>query len=329
MLVLALEESPSHVSARYRINAFMPALSAVGLQVAVEPLKRRGLARLVQFSRAGGYDAVVLQRRMMPAWQLRYLRRKAKRLVFDFDDAIMYRDSYHRRGIVSRRLARRFAATVSAADCVIAGNNYLRESAIRAGVTAGKVVTIPTCVDPQRYPLAAHDSAGALALVWIGSHSTLQGLELQRQLWDRMAREVAGISMRVICDKFPHFDAMPVVAVAWREESEAAELAAAGAGISWMPDDLWSRGKCGLKVLQYHAAGLPVIANPVGTHREMIEAGVTGYLAESAEEWIDAARKLALDPEMRRRLGRAARARVESHYSVSAWAPKLISAIAG
>ena len=73
-------------------------------------------------------------------------------------------------------------------------------------------------------------------------------------------------------------------------------MAAGGVGVSWVPDDLWSRGKCGLKVLQYQAAGLPVLANPVGVHPEMIEPGVTGWLPRSPREWVEAARALAARP---------------------------------
>ena len=74
-------------------------------------------------------------------------------------------------------------------------------------------------------------------------------------------------------------------------------------GISWVPDDDWSRGKCGLKVLQYMAAGLPVVANSVGVHRHMIRHGETGFLAESESDWIDAVRNLARQPELRRMMG--------------------------
>ena len=120
---------------------------------------------------------------------------------------------------------------------------------------------------------------------------------------------------------------MPVVAIPWSEATEAEALASGDVGISWIPDDLWSRGKCGLKVLQYQAAGLPVVANPVGVHPEMIEPGVSGFLATTADEWVDAVKALADRPFTRRRMGRAARASVVSRYSVEAWAPAFLAAI--
>jgi glycosyltransferase involved in cell wall biosynthesis len=85
-----------------------------------------------------------------------------------------------------------------------------------------------------------------------------------------------------------------------------------------VPDDPWSRGKCGLKVLQYQAAGLPVVANPVGVQADMVRDEKTGYLVETTENWVAAVRRLAADPTLRRRLGTAGRAQVESTYNVTA-----------
>src|SRR5262249_34284444 len=112
-------------------------------------------------------------------------------------------------------------------------------------------------------------------------------------------------------------------------ESEAAELSRSDVGVSWLPDVLWSRGKCGLKLLQYQAAGLPVVANPVGVHPEMIAEGVTGYLASTSEEWVAAIRALRDDPPRRLEMGREARRQVERRYSVAAWSGQFLSAIAG
>jgi hypothetical protein len=112
-------------------------------------------------------------------------------------------------------------------------------------------------------------------------------------------------------------------------DSEARQLAAGQIGISWLPDDLWSRGKCGLKILQYQAAGLPVIANPVGCQSEMIRSGETGILASTPQEWADAVKLLAGEPELRRRMGNAGRRRVDTDYSLSAWAETLVSSMTG
>jgi glycosyltransferase involved in cell wall biosynthesis len=226
------------------------------------------------------------------------------------------RDSYSARGLHSAGRQRRFAATVRAADRVLAGNAFLAEQA-RRFTAPERVQVIPTCVDPARYPLATHEASGTVRLVWVGSSSTLRGLEAIRPTLEMVGRPVPSVRLKLICDSFFTLEHLPIEPCPWSESGEAAEIAAGDIGISWVPDDLWSRGKCGLKVLQYMAAGLPVVANPVGVHTEMIRHGENGFLARTPAEWVEAVRTLAQDAGLRRRMGAAGRRRVEQDYSVA------------
>lgn len=123
------------------------------------------------------------------------------------------------------------------------------------------------------------------------------------------------LRLKLICDRFTTFDHLPVNNVTWNETTESSEIASSHIGIAVMPDDDWSRGKCGLKVLQYMAAGLPVVANRVGVHDTMITPGVNGFLADTPEEWSTAITALQ-DASLRKRLGEAGRALVRKHYSI-------------
>ncbi len=122
---------------------------------------------------------------------------------------------------------------------------------------------------------------------------------------------------------------MPVVAIPWQEAGEASQLAAGQIGVSWLPDDLWSRGKCGLKVLQYQAAGLPVLANPVGCQREMVRSARTACWPQRPPSGSRPRTLLAGDPMLRRRMGDAGRRHVETEYSLSAWAETFVSSMTG
>jgi glycosyltransferase involved in cell wall biosynthesis len=317
MRLIGLVESDDHVCCRYRLRAFQNLLTRAGHSLEVRAVRRRWRDRIDIFAALGGADAVILQRRLLSPWRFRFLRHRARRLIFDFDDAVFMRDSYSAKGADSPRRRRRFAAIVRAADAVVAGNEWLAEQARRSGA-AGLVRVIPSCVEPAGYPRARHDGGRAARLVWVGSSSTLRGLELVRDLFDTVGANVPGARLKLVSDRSPDFGRLPVEAVCWSEATEAAEIAAADIGISWVPDDDWSRGKCGLKILQYMAAGLPVVANPVGVHPTIVRHGETGFLARTPDEWIEAIRRLAGDPDLRRRMGTAARWIVEGEYSVTA-----------
>ncbi len=337
MKVLALTEGPRHVCYRYRIEAFSSELARQDLQLTELPLQK-GLRRLGPIMAARDADVVILQRKLLPIWQLALLRRRARRLIYDVDDAVFGRDSNSPKGPRSRQRMFRFWATVYASDAILTGNDYLRRRVCRF-VEPERVHVIPTCVEPSLYPIATHETgpldssvirnAGRpLRLVWIGQASTLESLTRATDQFAAIGRRVEDVEMRLICDRAAELPGVRVVLRRWSSATEADELARGDIGISWLPDDAWSRGKCGLKTLQYMAAGLPVIANSVGVNRHLVINGHTGLLAETPEGWAEAVARLAADPHLRRRLGAAGRQMVEQYYSVDGWAPRFADVVA-
>lgn len=327
MRLTALVDNPDHVCCRYRLAAFRPYLEQAGHTLELLTWPRTWQAWLRLGSRLQGADAVVMQRKLLSFWQLGLVRKAAPALLFDVDDAVFLRSSYSARGVDSGQRRRRFANTVRQVNAVIAGNDFLAARAAQH-LPAERITVVPTCVDPERYPLAAHARAGAgVELVWIGSSSTLKGLERVQPLLEGIGRQCPGLRLKLICDRFVSLEHLPVVACPWTEAGEAAALASADIGISWLPDDDWSRGKCGLKVIQYMAAGLPVVANPVGVQTQLVSHGETGFLAETAEEWRQAVALLAADPMLRQAMGRAGRRRVAAEFSVRRGAQQWLEVI--
>jgi glycosyltransferase involved in cell wall biosynthesis len=320
----ALVERADHVCCRYRLAAFRPFLERAGHTIKLITLPRRPWKRLWLYQRLRG-ATVILQRKLLPPWEIALLRWTARSVVFDFDDAVFLRDSYAAKGLLDRRRLRRFAATIRACDAVAAGNAFLARSAAR-WTSPGRIYVVPTCVDPALYSATVLRPRDAgVQLVWVGSSSTLRGLETIRPMLEELGGRVPDVRLKIICDRFLRFDPLPVVACPWTEAGEAAEIAAADVGVSWIPDDDWSRGKCGLKSLQYMAAGLPVVANPVGVHVEMIRHGETGFLAETTEQWVEAVSRLARDPDLRQQMGAAGRRLLEEKYSVARGAERWLS----
>jgi hypothetical protein len=320
MKVLALIESADHVCYRYRYNALAWALAQEGLWLEAVPI-RRGLGRIATLLAGSRAEIVVLQRKLLPAWQLAILRRNAKCLVYDIDDALFRRDTFRQKKQQSRIRLARFRRTVRAADAVLGGNDYLTQFA-SAFVDPSRVHFVPTCVEPSWYPMASHRRNGSWArLGWIGQGCMLPSLNAMEAQLLAVQQRLPNIALRVISDALPHMTGMKMELRRWSSATEASELAATDIGISWLCDDLWGQGKCGLKVLQYMAAGLPVVANSVGVHQKMIIHGETGFLADTPKEWAEAVSLLAENPALRQRFGAAGRKSVEIDYNVRRWGP--------
>jgi glycosyltransferase involved in cell wall biosynthesis len=320
LLVIALVEDPSHVCCRYRMAAYRPFLESGGhrLELRCWPKSVPEWLRLGRNLREA--DVVIAQRRLLPRWQLLLLRRAASLLLYDCDDALFLRDSYAVKGLDSARRRRRFAAIVRAADEVIVGNSFLRFQAAR-WTSLNRVHVIPTCVDPAQYPLAEHRQGGETAqLVWIGSSSTLRGLERARAILEVVGQCNPGLTLKLVSDRFLELRHARVIPRIWSPGDEAVELATADIGISWLPDDRWSQGKCGLKILQYMAAGLPVVANPVGVQADLVRAEENGLLGTTPEQWAAAVSRLVRDPALRRQMGQAGRRHLEDRFDVAAGA---------
>jgi glycosyltransferase involved in cell wall biosynthesis len=94
-------------------------------------------------------------------------------------------------------------------------------------------------------------------------------------------------------------------------------------GIMPLPDTPFERGKCGYKLIQYMACGLPVVASPVGVNVELVPSNV-GYLARTQEDWVEAIESLVKDVHMRNRLGSEGRRRVEELFCLQVQGPRFV-----
>ncbi len=315
MEIVALVESEEHVCTRYRLSAYKEHFGKSGyiLRYLTWPKSLLGLLSLAAKLQN---KTVILQRKLPPAWMTWLIRRSCKHLIFDFDDAIFLRDSYSKKGLDDRSKLARFIAISKAADAMVAGNRFLADAAAEH-TSASKIFVIPTVIETSKYQLAPCATLNdSLEMVWIGSKSTLKSIEIIRPILEELGKTVPNLSLKIICDSFPTFDHLKVSPVQWQESNEVAEIRSANLGICFMPDDRWSRGKCGLKLLQYMAAGLPVIANPVGVHSEIIRHGYNGFLANTYEDWANAIALIYKNKEQQKLMGARGREIVDSLYSV-------------
>jgi glycosyltransferase involved in cell wall biosynthesis len=326
--LLALTEGADFVCYRYRLDAYRASLAERGWELDVLPLARSASGFLAQLSQISAADAVVLQRYLLPWWRIQLIRRAAKVLIFELDDALFLRINTSKKPAYSARRRRRFRWTVRLADACSVGNAFLRQEAAIERGNDSSVHVVPTCVEHANYPVAEHLRTGSHAqMVWVGSGSTMRSLYDAQPGMLNAATRLPGLTLKVICDVFPSLEGVRVLPVRWSSETEAREIAAADIGVAWHPDHPWCLGKCGLKVLQFMAAGLPVVANPIGVHSELIVHGKTGFIASTPDEWGEAISTLAQSPKLRREMGEAARRRLIEHYSVERWGPRFAAMI--
>jgi len=132
-----------------------------------------------------------------------------------------------------------------------------------------------------------------------------------------------------VCNAFVDWPGIPTETIVWSRESEAAALLGLDIGVMPLDDSPFSQGKCGLKILMYQAAGLPVVCSPVGANRDLVEDGRTGLFAVTADDWVDRLGRLLDDPSLARALGERGRARVLERYESGAIGSRLADLVAG
>ena len=251
------------------------------------------------------------------------LSRHARPYVVDYDDALFHKYDMSPSPVVRRVLGRKIDRVMARSACVIAGNPYLAARAERA--RAGRVEIIPTVVDEQRYPTVSHEDRAQPVIGWIGSPATEHyALDIRDVLLEMCA---GGAARLVLVGARPEvaaqFEGVAVEVLPWSEATEAGLIADMDIGIMPLRDGPWERGKCGYKIIQYMACGLPVVASPVGVNADIVRHGDNGFLAANDDDWRRALRQLIDSPQLRARQGEAGRRRVEAHYSLASQAPRL------
>jgi glycosyltransferase involved in cell wall biosynthesis len=310
--IMVITTNLQQASFRLRVDALRSLLAERGFELDVKVRPKGWLARRGMLRTASGYHAVLLQRKFLDPSDARLLRRSARRILYDVDDAVMFHA--HPVGRISRwRTQRRFEATARIVDHVVAGNEYLAEMFRQHGRS---VTVLPTCVDPGHYRIKQHAPSDGVGLVWIGSRSTLPYLQQQMPAIEEAALKMPGLRLVTIADATIERAKLPIEHIRWTEAEEAEALIRGDIGIAPTPDTPWTRGKCGFKIIQYMAAGLPAIASPVGANAEIVKPE-TGMLATTPAQWTDAALKLASNVQLRRAMGSAGRLRVERDYSLT------------
>lgn len=307
MKLLILTNKPERASCRQRIGVYLDILRDRGINCKIVTFPSGILARLKLLKHGREFDAVFLQKKRLRFCDAIWMKRYCPKIIYDLDDAVMYSDNNPDREHRPRK--KRFQRTVKLADMVIAGNSYLAEHARKFNPN---VEVLPTGLDINAYKVQTNpENDGKIRLVWIGSKNTLKYLFEIKPALEEVGATFQNVVLRIICDHFFDLENMSVEKKLWSVQDQASDLISSDIGLAPLPDDRFTRGKCGFKVLQYAAASLPVVASPVGVNAEYVRDGITGFHASNTSQWVKGISKLIKDSELRKRMSRVNRAQVK------------------
>lgn len=346
VLVLCPAPLNRYPAQRFRIEQWAPGLQTLGAHLDFESFMSPELLEVLyqpgQYSVKAGFilnaflrrarclkhveefDMVYVLREtslLGPALFERWMGLKRVPFVFDFDDAIFLPNtSKANQFFAFLKFPGKTATACRLATHVMAGNEYLAEYARQFNQ---RVSVVPTTIDTEKYtPPQPRWESTKPQLVWTGSESTARYLESLHRSLLRL-RERCDFQLRVIGAPKANLPGIDVEKVPWQAATEASNLEGAWAGLMPLPDDAWSRGKCGCKALQYMSVGVPAVCSPVGMNAQLIQDGENGLLASSDDEWVEKLAMLIRSAELRQRLGREGRKTVEGWYSAEVQVPRV------
>lgn len=281
------------------------------------------LSRFGSMLRARKYDGLWLQYELFPyapAFMETLALSNGTSLIIDLDDAIFHQYDQHKSPFVRALLGGKLKPLLRRADLAICGNPYLEAYAVQF---CRRTEIVPTVVDTDAYgPAEMIRPETQVTIGWIGSPSTWRYVEPLAPMLSSLAEElnlkvvIVGAGPQKVTP--PRFEFHP-----WSEASEISLIRSMDIGIMPLPDEPWARGKCGYKLIQYMACGLPVIASPVGVNAQIVEEGINGFFARTPADWVEAIRRLACDADLRRAMGRNGRRKIQSSYSLAVHGPRL------
>lgn len=297
-----------------------------GRKASLKTLLSAYMKRITALLDRASFDLLWVEKELFPWFPATFeafLQLSRIAYVVDYDDAVFHRYDLHPRAMVRRCLGHKIDGVMRHANMVIAGNDYLAERARQAGAT--RVEYLPSVVDVSQYALTEPEPGSRFRIGWIGAPVTAPYLELVRESIERLGQESDVRLILIGSGPIRPFSNVSMQVLPWTEEIDTRLSQLFDVGIMPLVDGPFERGKCGYKLIQYMAGGLPVIGTPVGVNATIVEPGVNGYLASSSSDWYSALHELRDDLQKRKMMGQAGRRKAEQMYNLHGTAPKLLN----
>ncbi len=278
------------------------------------------------------YDIVFIHREAAPfgppVFEWLVIRLFRKYSIFDFDDAIWLSNASESNVKLTKNFKRfknvndicRWATVVSV------GNQFLADFAKQYN---SNVVINPTTIDTDDHHNTTTDHSNQTFIIgWTGSHSTVQYLDLIKDVLERLEKKYT-FEFHVICDTPPRFKLKSMVFKTWTKNLEIEELLKFNVGVMPLPDEIWTKGKCGFKALQYLSLGVPAVVSDVGVNSSIVDDNINGCICRTEEEWYLALEKLITDSEYLKSLSQHTRDKIVKNYSTKSNEQNFLSLFEG
>lgn len=338
-------------SNRFRVEQYTPHLKTEGIIYRIRPFMSRGFYKTIYLKGyyflkilyfiastvnrffdlilTLKYDVIFIHREVFPVGPplFEYILSKLRKpIIYDFDDAIFLSSTSRSNNFIERlKRPDKVSKIIKISNHIIAGNRYLADFAMRYN---NNVTIIPTSIDTDvYYPKENQPKYDKFVIGWIGSNTTVEFLNLLQGVFKKLTIKYPDIEFKIIGGEFHIPGLNNIKNQVWSLDSEIEDLQSFDVGIMPMPDNAWTRGKCGFKAILYMSLGIPCLCSPVGVNKEIIKGGMNGFLADSDKEWVEKLSLLIDDPDLRQRIGMAGRKTVEERYSVKVNAPKFLEVL--
>lgn len=336
-------------SQRFRVELFLPLLDSEGFRyelftfldkkswdVLYHPdksfLKAWGtlkgfFRRWIHLFRSIKADYIFLHREAAPVgpplfeWLLAKIFRK--KIILEYDDAIWIpggeKISFLKKTL---KAVWKVKYIIRWSYKVVGGNDFLCDFAKPFN---SAVIKIPTVVDTVHghHKLKNQLDSQKIVVGWTGTHTTLHNLEEIKDLIPALKKEIE-FDFLIISNKPPDWN-FDFIFKKWEAETELEDLLAMHIGVMPLKKGPWFEGKCGFKLIQYLACGIPAIASPVGVNQQIALHNQTGFIANNQEEWKEFLTRLIKDARLRSLMGEKGRSHIEKNYSLNSHALAFIS----
>lgn len=318
-------------STRYRILQFIPLLKKDGFQCRVVLYNalsgnfkfiKKLFFLLKSIIACIGTDVIFIQKILFLPFLLKIFQALSRNIIFDFDDAIWLHDPLEKKSSTKRSAAtKKLSQVLRLASQVIVGNEYLKDYALTYNPNS---TIIPSVIDLAKYTPRRFRNDKKFCLGWIGTSQNFLYLSTLENVFKILHQKFGNrIYLKIISDKpFVSKSGLEVKNVMWNEQNEIEEMQKFNIGLMPLPDTPWTKGKCAFKAIQYMSLEIVPIVGPVGTNKLVIQENKTGYFAKNDKEWIENISLLYKNANLRRTVGKNAKAFVENNYSLKAIYPR-------